>query len=146
MFKVKEGKVAKILIIDDDAGMRRTVSRILATAGHEVIEASDGVEGVDLFRKNQPDVVVTDIIMPKKEGIETILDLRREHPSTLILVISGGATVPTESLVPLDYLGMAKALGADGVLAKPFRAADLLQEIDNLLGRGTGGIGGAEVQ
>jgi DNA-binding response OmpR family regulator len=138
--------VAKILVIDDDPGMRRTVSRILVSAGHEVIEASDGLEGVDLFRRNHPDIVVTDIIMPNKEGIETILDLRRAHPSTLILAISGGATVPGESRVPLDYLGLAKGLGADGVLAKPFRAADLLQEIDNLLGRRARGTGGAEVQ
>jgi DNA-binding response OmpR family regulator len=138
--------MAKILIIDDDPGMRRTVSRILASAGHEVIEASDGLEGVDLFRKNHPDIVVTDIIMPNKEGIETILDLRMESPSTLILAISGGATNPAGSLVPLDYLGLAKGLGADGVLAKPFRAANLLQEIDNLLSRGARGTGGAEVQ
>jgi CheY-like chemotaxis protein len=138
--------MAIILIIDDDPGMRRTVSRILASAGHEVIEASDGLEGVDLFRSNHPDIVVTDIIMPKKEGIETILDLRQENPSTLILAISGGATNSGGSLVPLDYLGLAKGLGADGVLAKPFRAADLLQEIDNLLCRGSRGTGGAEVQ
>jgi CheY-like chemotaxis protein len=57
--------MAKILIIEDDPGMHRTVSRILASAGHEVIEASDGLEGVDLFRRNHPDIVVTDIIMPK---------------------------------------------------------------------------------
>jgi len=138
--------VAKILIIDDDPGMRRTVSRILAGAGHEVIEASDGLEGVDLFRKNRPDIVVTDIIMPNKEGIETILDLRGENSSTLILAISGGATNPHGSRFPLDYLGLAKGLGADRVLAKPFRAVDLLQEIDNLLGRRARGTGGAEVQ
>jgi DNA-binding response OmpR family regulator len=138
--------VAKILIIDDDPGMRRTVSRILARAGHEVIEASDGEEGMDSFRKNHPDIVVTDIIMPKKEGIETILDLRREHPSTLILAISGGATNTSGPLVPLDYLGLAESLGADGVLAKPFRAAALLQEIDKLLGRGARATGKAEVQ
>jgi CheY-like chemotaxis protein len=141
MVKVKEDKVAKILIIDDDPGMRRTVSRILASAGHEVIEAPDGLEGVDLFRKNHPDIVVTDIIMPNKEGIETILDLRREQSSTLILAISGGATIPDRSRVPLDYLGLAKGLGADRVLAKPFRAADLLQEIDKLLGLGAQGTG-----
>jgi DNA-binding response OmpR family regulator len=84
--------------------------------------------------------------MPKKEGIETILDLRRENPSTLILVISGGPIHPGGSRVPLDYLGMAKQLGADGVLAKPFRAADLLREIDNLLGLGAPGAGGAEIK
>ena len=137
--------MAKILIIDDDISMRRTVSRILASAGHEVVEAQDGLEGVKLFRANRPDIVVTDIIMPNKEGIETILDLRGENSSTLILAISGGATNPLGSRVPLDYLGLAKGLGADGVLAKPFRAADLLQEIDNLVDRGARVTGGAEV-
>jgi len=132
--------VAKILIIDDDPSMRRTVSRILARAGHEVIEAPDGLEGVELFRRNHPDIVVTDIVMPKKEGIETILELRRENPLTLILAISGGATLLGGS-APLDYLDLAKGLGADAVLAKPFRAPDLLQEIDNLLGLGALGPG-----
>jgi DNA-binding response OmpR family regulator len=146
MITVKESKVAKILIIEDDPGMRRTVSRILASAGHEVIEAPDGLEGMDLFRRNHPDIVVTDIIMPNKEGIETIRDLRQEHPSTLILAISGGATNLHGSPAPLDYLGLAEGLGADGVLAKPFRAADLLQEIDNLLGRGARGTEGAAIQ
>ncbi len=111
-----------------------------------MIEAPDGLEGVDLFRSNHPDIVVTDILMPKKEGIETILDLRRENPSTLILAISGGPVYPGGSRVLLDFLDMAKQLGADGVLAKPFRAADLLREIDNLLGPGAPGTGGAEVQ
>ena len=139
--------MAKILIIDDDPRMRRTVSRILAGVGHEVIEARDGLEGVDLFRSNQPDIVITDIIMPGKEGIETILDLRREHPSTtLILAISGGATNPLGSPVPVDYLGLAKGLGADRVLAKPFRSADLLREIDNLLRPGARGTGGPDAQ
>jgi CheY-like chemotaxis protein len=132
--------VAKILIIDDDPSMRRTVSRILARAGHEVIEAPDGLEGVELFRRNHPDIVVTDIVMPKKEGIETILELRRENPLTLILAISGGATLLGGS-APLDYLDLAKGLGADAVLAKPFRAPDLLQQIDNLLGLGALGPG-----
>jgi CheY-like chemotaxis protein len=130
--KVKEGEVAKILVIDDDAGMRRTVGRILRGAGHEVAEAQDGLEGIELFRADEPDIVVTDIFMPKKEGIETILDLRREHPSTLILAISGGATAPG-STGGSSFLDLAQGLGADGTLAKPFRAEDLLREIDKLL-------------
>jgi CheY-like chemotaxis protein len=125
--------VAKILVIDDDAGIRRTVSRILHRAGHEVAEAQDGLEGGEMFRASRPDIVVTDIFMPQKEGIELIRDFRRDHPSTLILVISGGSTtVAGKPSVP-HYLGMAQALGADGALAKPFRADDLLREIDRLL-------------
>ena len=127
--------MAKVLIIDDDASMRRTVGRILTRAGHEVAEAPDGVEGFKLFRTNRPDIVVTDIFMPNKDGIETILDFRREYPSTLILAISGGsATLDGRTFVP-HYLNAAHVLGADGMLAKPFRAEDLLREIDKLLRR-----------
>jgi DNA-binding response OmpR family regulator len=124
--------LAKILIIDDDAGMRRTIGRILRSAGHEVAEAQNGLEGIELFQANRPDIVVTDIFMPQKEGIETIRELRQEHLSTLILAISGGPTSPPPR-PPGPFLGMAQDFGADGTLAKPFRAEDLLLEIDNLL-------------
>jgi CheY-like chemotaxis protein len=119
--------VARILIIDDDAGMRRTLSRMLCNGGHEVIEAQDGAEGMQKFRTGRPDIVVTDILMPEKDGIETILDLRRENPTLGILAISGRA------INSPSYLGFAQRLGADGILAKPFRATDLLREIDKLL-------------
>jgi CheY-like chemotaxis protein len=125
--------MVKILVIDDDSAMRRTVSRILTSAGHEVSEAQDGVEGTELFRTSHPDIVVIDIFMPRKEGLETILDLRKERPSTLLLAISGGSTAPGVSDQSALYLGMAQGLGTHGMLAKPFRAEDLLREIDKLL-------------
>jgi CheY-like chemotaxis protein len=125
--------LVKILVIDDDAGMRRTISRILSQAGHEVTEAADGQEGIDLVRTNRPDIVVTDIFMPQKEGFETIQELRQKHPSTLILAVSGGATLNIASGHAPDYLSLVQGLGADGTLAKPFRAKDLLLEIDKLL-------------
>jgi len=121
--------MAKILIIDDDVGMRRTASRILRRGGHKVVEAGDGVEGLCIFRTELPDIVVSDIVMPKKEGIETIVELRRENPALLILAISGNLTGST------NYLRFAERLGANRTLAKPFRAADLLREIDNLMRR-----------
>ena len=125
--------MAKILVIDDDAGMRRTISRILSHAGHEVTEAADGLEGMNSVRTNRPDIVVTDIFMPKKEGFETIQELRQEHPSILILAVSGGATLNRDSTKAPDYLNLMQGLGVDGTLAKPFRAKDLLLEIDKLL-------------
>ena len=121
--------MAKILIIDDDVGMRRTASRILRCGGHKVVEAGDGVEGLCIFRTELPDIVVSDIVMPKKEGIETLVELRRENPALLILAISGNLTGST------NYLRFAEKLGANGTLAKPFRAADLLREINNLMRR-----------
>jgi DNA-binding response OmpR family regulator len=132
--------LVKILVIDDDAGMRRTTSRILRDAGHEVTEAADGQEGMNSVRTNRPDIVVTDIFMPKKEGFETIQELRQEHPSTLILVVSGGTTLNKASPEAPDYLNLMQGLGADGTLAKPFRAKDLLLEIDKLLRKQVPGV------
>jgi DNA-binding response OmpR family regulator len=85
------------------------------------------VEGLEIFRRTRPDLVITDIVMPQKEGMETILDLRREQPSVPILAISGSTeSAPT-------YLNFATMLGADAALIEPIRVDDLLREIDKLL-------------
>src|SRR6185437_2539251 len=99
--------MTKILIIDDDPAMRRLVTRTLTKAGHEVMEAAEGREGADLFRAHNPDLVVTDILMPTQEGIETILELRREAPTTPIVAISGGGQGRA-----ITYLDFASKLGA----------------------------------
>jgi CheY-like chemotaxis protein len=116
--------MARILVIDDDSSMRRLVARILAGANHEVVEANNGKTGMEQFATYQPDVVVTDILMPEQEGIETIRELRRISPSLRIVAMSGGGTDKD-----LMFLGMAKALGADAVLAKPFRPDELIRVI-----------------
>jgi DNA-binding response OmpR family regulator len=121
--------MAKILVIDDDDRLRRMIGRALRRGGHEVAEAEDGVAGLRLFHADRPDIVVTDIVMPGKEGIETIADLRRESLSLPILAISGGRA-GSEA-----YLKFASQLGADATLAKPFRSEDLLHEVDKLLRR-----------
>ena len=116
--------MAIVLIVDDDPLMRRMVARILAGAAHQVYEAGDGDEGLEAFRAHEPAIVITDILMPNKEGIETIKEMRRARPSVRILAMSGGG-----SQVDMSYLDMAQKLGADDILAKPFRADDLLQKI-----------------
>lgn len=117
--------MAKILVIDDDAHMRRLVARALGRLSHEVFEASDGQKGLDQFAVHRPDIVITDLLMPEKEGIETIRELRRLAPAVRIVAMSGGGT-DNNSI----FLGMAKALGADAVLAKPFRVDELLRVIE----------------
>jgi DNA-binding response OmpR family regulator len=114
----------KILIIDDDEVMRRTVCKILRAAGHEVAAAGDGRRGMALFQAERPQIVVTDIIMPEQEGIETIVAMRRDDPSIRIIAISGGGCVGG-----LDVLKMAQLLGADDVIEKPFRAQELLARV-----------------
>lgn len=93
-------------------------------AGCTVIAAQDGVGGVRLRQQALPDLVVTDIIMPEREGIETIVTIRKERPETRIIAISGGGR-----LGDIELLRMARLLGADDVIPKPFRAHDLRRRV-----------------
>lgn len=104
--------MASILIVDDQATVRQTLRHALETEGLDVREAGDGAEALRLYRAEAADVVVTDIVMPNKEGIETIFELRRSAPQVKIIAMSDQGTV--------DFLGMARKLGADHVLRKPF--------------------------
>ena len=118
----------RILVVDDDALVREMLARILVAANHEVTKAADGNEGLHLFDGGAFDLVITDILMPEMEGIETIQELRRRNRETKIIAISGGDRSGNKM-----YLAMAEKLGADGVLAKPIRQKDLLDKIDSLL-------------
>jgi len=119
--------MAEILIIDDDPQMRRLLVRVLTGAGHTVHEANNGRDGVELFRRVQPLLVITDLVMPDTEGIETIRELRQEAPTIPILAISGGG--------PPVYLRAAIGLGATAALAKPFGTDELLSIVKGLLSR-----------
>jgi DNA-binding response OmpR family regulator len=123
--------VAKVLIIDDDAAMRRMMSRVLADAGHKVLEAADGRDGVRQFRSETPEIIVTDIVMPEQEGIQTIREIREAGSHVAIIAISGGGGGGDGAL----YLTIAEELGADAVLQKPFRLAELVAVIDRMLSR-----------
>jgi CheY-like chemotaxis protein len=116
--------MAKILVIDDDLLVRNTISKILRNGGFEVTLAEDGVRGLASFRRDRPDLIITDIIMPEKEGIETILEIRKEHPAAKIIAVSGGGRVGNA-----DFLAMAKSLGAVAVIAKPFRSEELIDHV-----------------
>jgi DNA-binding response OmpR family regulator len=120
--------MALVLVIDDEPQMRRMIRRILSAAEHDAIEAANGREGLAMFQKYRPDIVVTDILMPEKEGIETILEIRRVNAATGIIAISGGGA--SENLMFLD---IAQKFGADAVLAKPFRAQELIDAVAGLL-------------
>ena len=121
--------MALILLADDNPQLRQSVRRMLAAAGHDVIEAGNGNETMRLFDREHPALVITDLIMPEKEGIETILDIRRRGIATKIVAMSG--IDPSDTPV---YLDAAQKLGADAVLQKPFRAAELNAVVDRLLG------------
>jgi CheY-like chemotaxis protein len=114
-----------ILVIDDEEPIRSLCRRILTHEGYEVIEAPDGNEGVRQYREHLPDLIITDIIMPEKEGIETIMDLRKEFPTVKIVAISGGGQATTGA----TCLHLAKSLGAVKTLAKPFTRQELLDVV-----------------
>ena len=121
--------MSRILIIEDDNEVREYLESVLSRAGYEVISASNGKEGVELFREQPADLVVTDIIMPEKDGIETIMDLRRANPQLKVIAISGGGRAEPE-----NYLHSAKLLGASRTMKKPFTNQEMLSAIDELLG------------
>jgi CheY-like chemotaxis protein len=110
-----------ILVIDDDPLVRYSVRTILEGAGHEVTEADNGRGGLECFRATRFDAVITDIIMPDMEGIETIRAIRALDRRMPVLAMSGGGRVGNT-----DFLKAAKALGADQVLQKPFEDDELL--------------------
>jgi CheY-like chemotaxis protein len=118
--------MASILVIDDEAAMRQVLMRVLCGAGHTVHEATDGRSGLRLFRESRPALVITDLVMPGAEGIETIRALQRDDPAIPILAISGSDPI---------YLGFATRLGAAAALSKPFSLDELLATVTALLDR-----------
>jgi CheY-like chemotaxis protein len=118
----------KILVIDDDEQVRALLHEILDRAGFEVVEAANGVEGVKAYRSAPTDLIITDLIMPEKEGVETILEIRGEFPSARIVAISGGGRNGAR-----DYLSIAAKLGARRVVAKPFSRQEILDAVQAAL-------------
>lgn len=123
--------MARILLIDDDQLVRRSIRLALADSGHQLDEAENGADGLERAVAALPDLVITDLIMPEREGIETILALRRMAPDLPIIAISGGGRIG-----PGDLLAAAKRLGATVTLRKPFDDGELLNEIGRALGIG----------
>jgi DNA-binding response OmpR family regulator len=114
----------KILVIDDDAAVRYTMARILRAAGHEVTIASDGEHGLETLHADPPDLTITDLIMPRQDGIQTIREIRRWHPAVKIIAISGGSRT-----MNVDGLAAALEAGADGIIIKPFDPSDLIDRV-----------------
>ncbi len=131
--KPMEKNKMKILVIDDDISITRLLKKILENEGHTVQTACDGKEGLSILDdKTDIDLVITDIVMPEKEGIETIMAIRRNKYDVKIIAISGGGR-----LKPDSYLTVAEKLGADEVLKKPFDTMELLDAIKKIKPKGT---------
>ncbi len=121
--------IRKVLIIDDEEFVRLTLGQILKKAGFDVIDAANGELGLRKLRQGPVDLVITDIIMPEKEGIETIIEIRRDYPDLPIVAISGGGRSGNT-----DFLKVAKAFGAKETLQKPFRVNEVLDAVHGALG------------
>jgi CheY-like chemotaxis protein len=120
--------MARILLVDDDDQLRTVLALVLERAGHTVTAVPDGSRGVAAYRAAPADLVVTDLVMPEKEGIETIMELKAEFPDVRVIAISGGGR-----RVGTDYLQLAARLGAKRVLSKPFTNQEILAAIDDVL-------------
>ncbi len=117
----------KILIVDDNEAFRSSVGAVLRREGYDVHFAAEGAAALTLYRKHPFDLVITDLIMPGKEGLETIMELHRLEPALKIIAMSGGGRMDAN-----DYLPMAKDLGAAETLEKPFTSAELLRAVSNV--------------
>lgn len=122
--------MGRIMIVEDDKSVRELLREILKRVGHEVVDAGNGKEAMDLYKNSPADLVITNILMPEKEGLETIQELRREDPDVKIIAISGGGQIG-----PADYLEVARRFGAMRTFSKPFDRKELLKAVDELLGQ-----------
>lgn len=118
-----------ILVIDDDTALREMLRQMLEFVGYRTLDAPNGKVGIKLYRQEPIDLVITDLFMPEKEGIETIKELRDEFPNVKIIAISGGGF-----LGGVDYLYIAEKLGALRTFRKPFNLQEMLEAIREVLG------------
>jgi CheY-like chemotaxis protein len=120
--------MARILVIDDDEQVLDMLYESLTREGYDVLRASNGEQGLRLYREGSVDLIITDLIMPEKEGIETIIELRQDFPDVKIIAISGGGRTGTK-----DYLHMAKIFGVQRTFTKPVAREQLLDSIRELI-------------
>lgn len=125
--------MAKILVLDDETSILLMLKKMLERAGHEVEIALNGSDGMELFKKNKPDLLITDIIMPNKDGLEVVLELRKKYPELKIIAISGGGRIHPEG-----YLPSAKHFGANLIFQKPLVQKEFLEAVSSLLNESRG--------
>ncbi len=123
----------RILVIDDDDQVRKLIATMLEREGYGVDQLSDGLNAYNRYAAEPYDLVITDIIMPEKEGLETIMEIRRDFPECQVIAISGGGRIS-----PMDCLSMARQLGAAYTFSKPFERVELIKAVRQLIGGADG--------
>lgn len=122
--------MARILVIDDDEDIRETVRRVLESRGHRVELASDGSLGIAALAQHAPDLVITDVYMPRQDGVETLLELRKAFPRLKVIAMSGGSG----GNGVINLLDDMELLGADRTIPKPFTPKELIATVNAVLG------------
>ena len=119
--------MVEILIIEDEQALREMLKKTLEHEGYSVTTAADGRQGLRAYKSQKFDVVITDLIMPEMEGMETIISLRKTNPKVKIIAMSGGGLNNPEG-----YLDVARKLGAQKTFEKPFQREELLEAVEEL--------------
>lgn len=127
--------MASILVVDDEPALRAVIRRVLERAGHAVLEAVNGAEGLTLYEAQRPDLVITDLMMPGGDGFAFLRDLRGVDPEVGVLVMTASHRLHE------GMLDLALKVGAAATIEKPFRSEELLKIVSELLGKGDGGPG-----
>lgn len=120
----------KILIVDDEPSVLKMLRKMLKDESDDIIEASNGEEAIQLCQQHKIDLLITDIVMPKKHGIDLIMEVKKINPNLPVIAISGGGGISGR----FDYLEIAELLGAKNILHKPFDARDLREVVHNIIG------------
>jgi DNA-binding NtrC family response regulator len=120
--------MSRILLVDDDAQVRKMLKMTLEREGYEIVEAVDGCQAVEMYDPDTMDLVITDIVMPEKEGIETIMEMKTINPKVLVIAISGGGRINPE-----DYLKWARRFGVEATFTKPVDREKLLATVAGML-------------
>jgi len=121
--------MAKILIVDDEEPIRSLVSKIVSKDGHEAMEAEDGVHACETYQDAEIDLIITDLVMPKKNGIEMIMELKKSRPDVKVIAISGGSGFSGQ----IDLLSVAQLLGAKNIIKKPFTVDEIRAAVNEAL-------------
>lgn len=119
----------RVLLIDDEQMVRKIVRKMLERSGHQVTEAENGRLGLEQLKTDRFDLVITDIIMPEMEGVETLMTVREQYPDVKVIAMSGGGRTGN-----IDFLGAAEKLGASAILHKPFTLDSLATAIETSFG------------
>jgi len=121
-------KSKRILVIEDDPFMRETLQDVVEDKGYYITTVANGKRGISLHEKEHYDLIITDVLMPDIDGLEVIMKIRQNFPQTKLLAVSGGGHISSK-----EYLMMARELGSNGVVQKPFNNDELVEKIASLL-------------